>query len=217
MGHISRFSKILRMAAFRCALPCAIMTVLLASTALAAPITYTGFTITDGQLGSWHFHNARVFLTFESDTSNVQVTTVPNVNGNVSLVYNQTGVARITIVSDDKIVNATFNSNQIFVSYDLSNGGVGFGSCVPNCSPSLPLTPNLQPAYPLGVAGGTVDGPVAVGLAFGPSLEELALSADLISDTGLSGRGWVCVTFPDFTCPAPTVPLKTNKGDLYLF
>ena len=218
MMRASRLRKALRIPAFRCALRCAVMTLLAASSALAAPITYTGFTITDGQLGAWEFHNARVFLTFESDTSNVQVATVPNVNGNVSLVYNQIGIARITIVGDDKTVNATFNQNQIFVSYDQSNGGVGFGSCVPNCSVPLPSTLNLQPAYPLGVSGGTTDAPAVVGLAFDPSPEELALTADLISDTGLSGRGWVCVDFvnPNFACSAPT-PLRTNKGPLYLF
>ena len=54
----------------------AVITSVLASTVSAGPIKYTGFTITDGQLGSWAFHNARVILTFVSDTkyvhSNVQ-------------------------------------------------------------------------------------------------------------------------------------------------
>jgi hypothetical protein len=182
MVHVSR--KILRIAAFRCVFPCAVMTLLLASVTLAAPITYTGFTITDGKLGSWHFHNARVFLTFESDTSKVQNLTipVPNTNRSVTIKYNKTGIARITIVGDHKTVKALFKNGQIFVSYDLSNGGVGFGSFAPDGS--------FQPAYPLGVAGGTVDGPAAVGLAFGPSPEELALSADLTSDTGLK-RPWL--------------------------
>lgn len=40
--------------------------------ALAEPVTYTGFTITDGKLGNWSFHNARVYLMFKSDTTNVQ-------------------------------------------------------------------------------------------------------------------------------------------------
>jgi len=218
MMHASRFCHVLRLRAFRIVFQCAVMTLLLASSALAAPITYTGFTITSGQLGSWRFHNARVFLTFESDTNTVQITTVPDPRGNVTLVYNQIGIARLTIVGDDKTVNATFNQNQIFVSYDQSNGGVGFGSCLPKCSVPLPSTPNLQPAYPLGVSGGTTDAPAVVGLAFDPSPEELALTADLMSDTGLSGRGWACVDFenPDFACSAPT-PLMTDKGSLYLF
>jgi hypothetical protein len=211
MLQVSGLRKILTIAAFRSAPRSVVMALLLASPALAGPITYSGFTITDGKLGSWQFHNARVFLTFESDTNNVQTLNVPipNTTQTVTIAYNPTGVARITIVGEDRTVHATFKKGQIFASYDLSNGGVGFGSFAPDGS--------FQPAYPLGVAGGTVDGPAAVGLAFGPSPEELALSADLMSDTGLSGRGWVCVTFPDATCPAPTVPLKTNKGDLFLF
>jgi hypothetical protein len=40
---------------------------LLADNAAAVPITYVGFTVTDGQLASWSFHNARVFLKFGSD------------------------------------------------------------------------------------------------------------------------------------------------------
>jgi hypothetical protein len=42
---------------------------------LAKPVTYTGFTITDGKLGSWSFHNARVYLTFQGDTNNVHLIT----------------------------------------------------------------------------------------------------------------------------------------------
>jgi hypothetical protein len=211
----ARRHKILWIAAFRWALRFAAMSVLFVSGAFAGPVTYSGFTITDGQLGPWHFHNARIFLTFASDTSNVQTVTIPNPSGAVDIVYNQTGTARITIVDDNKTVHASFEPNQIFVSFDLTNGGVGFGSCVPTCLVPLPTSPNLQPAYPLGVAGGIVDGPV--NLAFSPSPEEVALSADLMHDVGFSGRGWVCVTFPDSTCPAPTAPLKTNKGDLFLF
>ena len=128
------------------------MTLLFAFSALAAPITYAAFTITDGQLDHGSFTVRQCFLTFESNTSNVQIATIPDTRGNVSLVYNQIGIARITIVGDDKTVNATFNQNQIFVSYDQSNGGVGFGSCMPNCSVPLPSTINLQPAYPLGVS-----------------------------------------------------------------
>jgi hypothetical protein len=219
MKPLPRFCKNVWIKALRFALHCALITLLLATAVIAATITYTGFTITDGQLGSWHFHNARVFLTFVSDTMYVHTAVISNPQGDVSIEYNQTGIASITIVGDGKSVTATFDPNQIFISYDLTNGGVGFGSCLPTCSVPLPNSPNLQPAYPFGVSAGTVDGPNAIGLGFDSSPEELNLSSDLMHDTGLSGRGWVCLNFanPDFTCPAPTVPLKTNKGDLYLF
>src|ERR1700686_260639 len=206
MLPVYRLPKILRMAAVRCALVCAVMTVVFASAAHAAPITYTGFKITDGQLGSWKFHSARVVLTFESDTSYVQTLTIEQTN---IIAYNPTGIARITIIDGHKTVKAVFNPDQIFVSYDMTNGGVGFGSFAPDGS--------FQPAYPLGVSGGTAQGPAAVGFDLGAGAEELALSADLMHDTGVSGRGWVCVSFPDPTCPAPAVPFVTNKGPLFLF
>jgi hypothetical protein len=80
MGNLSRLCKILRSAIFRHAIPCALTTFLLASTALAAPVTYTGFTITDGQLGSWTFANARVYLTFQTDTQYVRQTQIEGVD-----------------------------------------------------------------------------------------------------------------------------------------
>jgi len=127
---------------FRTSFLCAVAVLLLASAASAARITYTGFTITDGQLGSWKFHNAQVYLSFESDTSHVQLTQIQGVNvayigpfppqqlctGPASAI----GTAQVSIISGEKRVRATFAPNQLFVSLDLDNGGVGFGSCGPN-------------------------------------------------------------------------------------
>src|SRR5262249_16405306 len=50
----------------------------LITTAAAAPVTYTGFTITDGQIGNWTFHNARVVLRFDGDTNDVQLVQFPD-------------------------------------------------------------------------------------------------------------------------------------------
>ena len=55
----------------------AIAMFLTSSIAQGQPITYTGFVITDGQLGAWQFHNARVIFTFQSDTRYVQVLNIP--------------------------------------------------------------------------------------------------------------------------------------------
>ena len=96
---------------------------LLAPTASAAPVTYTGFMITDGKIGSWEFHNARVYLTFQSDTNYVQFVHIP-IDPNdpncknptnpppctVDVHMNQTGTASVTIISDRKVVHATFAS-----------------------------------------------------------------------------------------------------------
>src|ERR1700752_1551336 len=54
----------------------ALIATLLASSARSLPLTYSGFSIAAGKLRSWHFHNARVYLTFQGDTSNVQPTQI---------------------------------------------------------------------------------------------------------------------------------------------
>ena len=218
MGHLSRLPIFPWSGAYRRAVTSLLVTFLFASIAYAAPVTYTGVTITDGQLGSWTFHNARVYLTFQTDTSYVQQTQIAGVNvayvgpfpaqqlctGTPTTI----GTARVTIVSGERKVQATFAPNQIFVSLDQDNGGVGFGSCDPNG--------NFEPAYPLGLAGGTIFGAIFVPDIF-PSPEMAALSTDLAHSTGFSGRAWVCVGFPTFgkPCSAPN-PLHTDKGDLLL-
>ena len=202
MGDLSRLCIFAWSAAFRPALRCLLVTFLFASTAYAAPVTYTGVTITNGRLGSWTFHNARVYLTLQTDASYVQQTQISGVN----LAYlgpfppqqlctgtpAPIGTARVTIVSGERKVQATFAPNQLFVSLDQNNGGVGFGSCDPNGG--------FEPAYPLGVAGGTIFGSVFAVNIF-PSPEMAALSTDLAHTTAFSGRAWVCVGFPTFGSP----------------
>lgn len=166
---------------------------------MGQPIKYTGFTITDGQLGSWYFHNARVILTFVSDTNYVQsnVQFPPDITAD----FNIRGRAAITIVGDDKTVHATFNdpNQQIFMSFDHFNDGIGLGVCSPNCLGLLSVPPVLpsvfQPVYPYGVS----------------------------QFDGFTGRSFSCIDFamPDSAysnlCPFPNVALKTDKGDLYLY
>ena len=180
----------------------------LVASAAAVPITYTGFTITDGKIGTHTFHNARVILTFVSDTTYVQQTTILG----QSIAYNPTGTAKIVIVGDHLNVQATIAPNQIFVSFDKSNGGVGFGSFAPDGS--------LDPAYPFAVDGWMVQGPLTIGAFMLPSAEEAALSTDLTHSTAFAGNGWSCQTFPlpiNTPCPLPTFPLNTNQGKLYLY
>jgi len=197
--------------------------------ALAEPVTYTGFTITDGKLGSWTFHNARVYLTFKGDTNNVkfiQPLIDPNnpSNGSVDIWINQTGKASVTIISGQQVVSANFAPNQIFVSTDLGDTplpsdpphlgarGVGFGS--------LTATGDFDPAYPLALEDGTLDWGDILNSGFpsssidgAPSQEMTQLSFDLAHKTGLSGRGWVCPGFPNCTAARA---LHTDRGDLYL-
>jgi len=205
MKSLLNFGRIPEMNFWRVVLY-AVITSVLTSTVSAEPIKYTGFTITDGQLGSWAFHNARVILTFVSDTKNVR-SNVQFPPTDITANLNIQGRAAITIVGDDKTVHATFDPNQIFISYDQTNNGIGFGSCSPDCFGLLSVPQVLpsvfQPVYPFGVSqfdGGT----------------------DLIHIGG-TGRSWSCIDFampdsaPSNFCPLPSLALKTDKGDLYLF
>jgi hypothetical protein len=196
------------------------ITVLLGAVAQAAPVTYTAFTITDGQLGRWHFHNARVILRFDSDTNNVQFLQIPDpvdpTNPLADIAINTVGTASVTIATAQRRVHATFAPNQIFVSIDrgsldgsvlVGGRGVGFGSF------SATAPGGLEVSYPFGIEDGTIDwGDAALP---SPALGDLAL--DLQNSSAFSGRAWICLGFPDQTCPTPTQGLHTDHGDLLLF
>jgi hypothetical protein len=192
---------------------------LLVATAAATPVTYTGFTITDGKLGSWSFHNARVYLTLKSDTSFVQFIQPqidPNdpTQGTIDAWVNAAGTASVTVISGAKTVHATFAPNQLLVSIDLGDTvnaphrgarGLGFSSYTAT---------GIEPSYPLGIEDGTLDW----GDIFPPGVaspEVTALPLDLAHSSGISGRAWPCAAFPN-VCASPA-PLHTDKGDFYLY
>ena len=225
MRKICALCEVLRKLTVSCAFLCAPATLLLTSAAYAKPITYTGFTITDGKLGQWEFHNAQVYLSFQSDTHNVRSLTPPidpndSLSGTVDTYINSMGSASVTIISGQRVVRATFAPGQIFVSLDLGDTlnaphlggrGVGFGSF---CDPAPEC---IEPAYPLGIEDGTIDWGDIVDDQGKASRALARLSTDLQHDAAFSGRAWVCPGFPDFTCPPATTPLKTDQGDLYLY
>jgi len=198
----------------------------------AESATYVGFTITDGKLGSWSFHNARVYLTFQGDTNNVQLMQVPDpgdpncappANSNcfmADIYLNATGKAGITIISGTKIVHANFAPNQVFVALDMGNAGdVHIGARgVAFSSFSATIPGGVDPLYPLGVADGTLDFGDYDGFGF-PSDELYTLPFDLQHSVGLSGRGFVCSNFnPDIGGPCAASPaLHTDSGNLYLY
>jgi len=175
---------------------------LLAVTCQAVPITYSGFTITDGKLGSWTFHNANVVLTFKSDTDFVQQ--LPGSVAGVNVAYVDKGIALVTIVAKGKTVQARLDQGQIFISFDQVNGGVGFGFF----TPGLQFPANLNPIYPLAMSDALPQAAVSNGI----------LPDTLLPDAGFAGRGRICLSANPFaSCASPTLPIKTDKGDLYLF
>lgn len=200
-----RISRGLRLIGAALAVPLLV----LAQQATATPITYTGFTITDGQLGNWRFHNAKVYLTMLADTSTAQ--TQSNYAGSgVTVSINTAGIAFVTVVTPERAERARFDPGQIFVAVDrgddvdqpyVGGRGLGFGSVTAT---------GFEPAYPLGIEDGTIDW----GDATNPSSPLFDLSLDLTLPTGFSGRAYICVGFPS-TCSAPNV-LNTDKGALTL-
>ena len=193
----------------------AILILLASSFALGEPITYTGFIITDGQLGAWTFHNARVILTFQSDTQYVQTLSQGCVGTDAA--FNPTGVARVTIIDHEKMVTARLDPNQLFVAFDQDFGGVGIGSLAPG-APFVAATcsnaASLQPAYPLGLHHGTMDAAGGTDPAYSANQE--AFPNNLQGNVGFSGKGYTCVGVPQLECDPPTTALTTDHGVLYL-
>jgi hypothetical protein len=203
------------------AMGCLAMMLALVPAVHAEQVTYTAVTITDGQLGHWQFHNARVILRFDGDTNNVQFMQVPDptdpTNPLADIAINTMGVASVTIATARRTVHATFAANQIFVSLDRGSiipgvtnfgaRGVGFGYFSPSSQGGVEV------AYPLGIEDGTIDW----GDAASPSAELQNIPLDLQNSGGYSGRAWVCLGFPNETCPTPTQGLHTDHGDLFLY
>jgi hypothetical protein len=222
----------LRKAASRATALCVLVTSILVSMASAVQITYTGYTIANGQLGTWKFKDAQVYLRFSGDTNDVQIGFIENVYVSYIGPYNAQqlctgpaiykGTASVTIISGGRTVHATFAPNQISVSSDLGgldpNGvigfprGIGFGICGPN---------GFEVAYPLAIQDGTADQDNQFG-THQFSAELLNLNPFLTGPADFSGRAWVCFGFianpgSSASCADTPPPLKTDKGDFYLF
>src|SRR5579883_2925280 len=95
----------------------------LVTTAAAAPVTYTGFTITDGQIGTWQFHNARVVLRFDGDTNNVQLVQFPD-------PFDPTATAQVAIIYGNRIGDhlnvAAHRARDFRAKPDLCQPGPGY-------------------------------------------------------------------------------------------
>jgi len=178
-----------------CAAACAAAW-LAAGSAVAAPVTYTGFTVTDVSLNGIHYHNAAVTLTFVGDTANVAT-----FNGMTGIYANENGTASVQIVSGATVLHATFASGQVFVSLDQNNGGFGFSSFVG-------ASHTLEPAYPLGIDG---------------NINPNGLN-DLVTPIVQSGAQWSCIGFPiaypqhSGHCGNPAAyPLATDHGPFVIY
>ncbi|MHB8476555.1 MAG: hypothetical protein ACYDBZ_09760 [Steroidobacteraceae bacterium] len=195
----------------------------------ASPATYTASVVTDIKVGTHLFHNASVTITFKGDTTQIKPvldsTGNPVVSGNCPGSNNPQasgpqgtgpyffslakGVAALQVRSGRKDIEATFAPGQIFVAFDLCNGGVGFGSFT---GPS-----GVEPGYPLAFEAGT-----AMSFVYNSP-------APLDSSANVTGYAWSCIGFgvialynsPGYgggTCTSPDpYPLKTDAGEVVLY
>ena len=173
---------------------------LISVAAVASPVVYTAFVVTDVSLGGQFYHNAGVTFTFTADTRNItpfDVTAPDGGSGSGFLV--DKGRATVSIEIPGSSVRATFLPKQVFVALDIENGGVGFSAYIgPN---------GLEPAYPLGLNAGTA-----------------WTVTDLISPRNVTGSAWSCIGYPpqlsgdNGHCFDPTpYPLKTDHGDFIIY
>jgi hypothetical protein len=167
-------------------------TIILVSTkAVAVPVTYIGYVVTDVSLGGRNYYNAQITFTLQTDTKLVKTFAINGASG--FLVDEGRATVQIGVGADS--VKATFAPNQILVSLDASNDGIGFSSYIggPN---------NLQPVYPLGLA------------------EPWTRPQELTTAANVTGNAWSCIGFPPGSsgCQDPTgYPLKTDRGDFIIF
>ena len=121
----------------------------------AAPIRYQ-LTIQRAfiNLGPMPYSNVSLTFTFTGDDSDVISGTVPSGVAGVpdisySVIYK--GVASVTIGAPTPIT-ATFAPNQIVISIDHSNEGIGFGSVPGGVGSSGFDVTQLQPLYPAAIS-----------------------------------------------------------------
>jgi len=196
-----------------------------ASHAIAAPATYQATVVTDVKVGHKMFHAATLTLTFEGNTTDVEVVKDasgmplsseqcgpnglagfnghgPGPNGPFFYALSK-GRASLRVESKGKAISAQFAPGQVFIAFDLCNGGIGFGSYVgPN---------GLEPAYPLAFQAGT-------------AMYFTLNAANPLADPGnMTGLAWSCIGYPHSqddqnSCTSPdSYPLHSDAGDVFVY
>lgn len=178
------------------------------------PITYHGYTVSDVTLGGHAYKNAQVYFSVAADAA----ATVPFSNGTSHGYMNSRGNAHVTVVSNGQSVSAEFNPGQIYVYWDVGNGGIGFGSVAGKNG--YPLSINQSADFydlvgdsSVGAIWDILQTPGDVQYYTPPTA---TLVTDLTNATTLSGAASACVDFDPATtvCSDLTpIPLKTNRGN----
>jgi hypothetical protein len=197
---MSRHRQILLFALMTAATVCGPAGAAPSAPATTDQVTYTGFVVTDVRLNGVLYHDARLYLYFVGNKSDIFAFNVNQGGGNGSGWEITKGTASLKIISGRHTITANFAPNQILVSVDQANGGFGFGSMFGSV---------LEPAYPLGM-----DGTV-------PSVSGLN---DLVTPIVQSGRAWSCIGFPVAVTGASgrcgnadAYPLATDHGPFVIY
>ncbi|MCY0855025.1 hypothetical protein [Cupriavidus sp. D39] len=153
--------------------------------AVAAPVTYTMFAVTDVSLDGHFYHNAQVHLKFVGDTIDIKKLDPP-VDGVTGYKITK-GRSTLLIITGGRNIRAEFKPHQLLVSLDTSNGGGGFSSYVG-------ADHHLEPAYPLAIDG--------------TSINDANNARDLISPRAYTGHAWSCIGFPHFLMLAGVAQIR---------
>jgi MYXO-CTERM domain-containing protein len=206
-------------------------------TAHASPVEYA-LTVpyADVVLGgtNYAYNNYSTRFVFDGDDSNVihQILQVTPTFGLLFAAIYQ-GTARVQILNGSTVVaSASFLPNQIVVSADINNGGLGFGFVPGGIGPSGLDVATLQPLYPMSITSygrGSFgyDQTFDLTLAFAMTNAGLTYDAPPFWPAGLVpfgadgsadivGAVYSCNGFNGFLyapgCTAPA-PLQTDAGD----
>jgi len=191
----------------------------------AVPILFTVSGAVDGELNGQSFSDAKFRLDLRTDTAD----TVAVVENGVTVYRNELGQAELILTRGTQTTVAQIAANQIYVRYDPTNGVVGFGSFA--VGPFYPVSLDwcgvpmqcgaVQTTSPqFNILGALVQLKVDPKDTVFYSSAVPGLATQLKGPALLGGFLDACYSIDLNTqppsCPSkPSVPIKTNQGNLY--
>jgi hypothetical protein len=188
--------------------------------ASSGDITYNVFLVSDVSIGGRPFNNAKIHLSFSSDTSAVKPLSGTGPNGYV----NEDGTARVVITKGSTTIRAKFDRHQIYVFFDPSTRSVGFGSYSGGRAYPVTLTQCLCNSPQL--VGAVSDIINSKGVDDNKYTAKTAtLVTDLTNETVLADFASSCSPYAAFDlangfCSNLTAlppKLTTDEGDFYIY
>ncbi|SDI38386.1 hypothetical protein SAMN04487926_1169 [Paraburkholderia steynii] len=174
--------------------------------ALADPITYTGYVLSDVTLGGHYYSGAQVYISLESDTT----TALPFSDSTGSGYRNEVGRGRVRIVAGRHIITARFEPNQIYAFFDVAHSSIGFGSYLtagrtyPLAVTAMDDQDGLVTNSSVGAVSDIMTTPAN---AANYTQDTATLTTNLANETALSGA----------VSSVPSIALRTDRGDFVLY